>query len=546
MPWREHRRYAVLVDAGSSGSRVQVYSWKDPLHARRFASSEQLRNLPHVELGDELGLHWQMKQEPGISSFASHPSSISEHLGPLLDFALSVIPASEVSRTPFYLFATAGVRLLEESERKALLDAACAYVHASTSLYLPSCSDHVRAISGEQEGIYGWIAVNYLMEGFHFKAKDLPSSSSHSLVGGSTYGFLDMGGASTQVAFAPDPHVAQAHAHDMTPVRLHTLGGEPVDWDVFVTTFLGFGTNEARRRHVEGLLDATNPSGSGPAHPEHLTRDAGAHIIHDPCLHAGLTLPYTLTEPPMALRGTGRFQECRSITMPLLNKTAPCESLPCLFNGVHAPEIDFTRHRFIGVSEYWYSSHDVLGLGGAYDAEEYDGAAQQFCSRSWTDILAERKGGRYHSGVELSRLQLQCFKAAWLSNVLHEGLGIPRHSASEGPGLGSEGASLPGSSPPFNHSIPAFQSVEAIGDIQVSWTLGAAILHALLVPPPEVTWVDEEEEHGNLSYLLWGLGLVALWAAWVAWRVRSRKGRSLWPRGRRASFRPRKPYKMTV
>ncbi|KAI9225456.1 MAG: nucleoside phosphatase GDA1/CD39 [Piptocephalis tieghemiana] len=541
MSWREHRRYAVLVDAGSSGSRVQVYSWKDPLHSRRYATQEQLQHLPHVELADELGLHWQMKQEPGISSFASHPSSISEHLGPLLDFALSVIPAAEVPRTPFYLFATAGVRLLEEGERKELLAAACAYVHATTSFYLPSCSDHVRAISGEQEGIYGWIAVNYLMEGFHINDRGI-TPPTHSLVGGSTYGFLDMGGASTQVAFAPDPHVAQAHAHDMTPVRLYTLGGDPVDWDVFVTTFLGFGTNEARRRHVEGLLEAADPTGAPHIiHPEHLTRDVGAHLIHDPCLHSGLTLPYTLTDPPMALRGTGRFQECRSITLPLLNKTAPCEALPCLFNGVHAPEIDFTRHRFIGVSEYWYSSHDVLGLGGAYDAEEYDRAAQEFCSRSWTDILAERKGGRYHSGIELSRLQLQCFKAAWLSNVLHEGLGIPRHSSSSS----SPSSSSLASSPPFmNHSIPAFQSVEAIGDIQVSWTLGAAILHALQVPPPQAVWVDENQ--GHVSYLLWGLGLVALWAAWVIWRIRGRRGRGLWSRGRRPSFRPRKPYKMTV
>ena len=67
--WQKDRRYAVVVDAGSSGSRMQVYSWKDPQtqKAERIKSLESTRVLPTVEKGtwEQSGEDWQMKVEPG-------------------------------------------------------------------------------------------------------------------------------------------------------------------------------------------------------------------------------------------------------------------------------------------------------------------------------------------------------------------------------------------------------------------------------------------------------------------------------------------------
>ncbi|KAI8451304.1 nucleoside phosphatase family-domain-containing protein [Phakopsora pachyrhizi] len=70
-------------------------------------------------------------------------------------------------------------------------------------------------ISGEAEGGFGCIAVNYLIVGFDKHGKDCKLAS--------TYGFLDMGGASTQIAFEPSAVERIFHAENLTKLGLKLL-----------------------------------------------------------------------------------------------------------------------------------------------------------------------------------------------------------------------------------------------------------------------------------------------------------------------------------
>ncbi|KAH7115963.1 nucleoside phosphatase family-domain-containing protein [Dendryphion nanum] len=465
-------RYGVILDAGSSGTRVHIYRWLNNDKARAKASKSQLQSLPVIETDKK----WTKKIHPGISTFGDKAHDVGpEHLEDLISHALKHIPLDEVPRTPLFLLATAGMRILPKSQQEAVLSEVCAFVKKTTKFLLPDCGMHVRIIEGETEGLYGWIAANYLLGGFDDVEEHDHGKGHH------TYGFLDMGGASAQIAFAPNATEAERHANDLTLLRLRTVGGSALEYKVFVSTWLGFGVNQARRRYVDALLEAS----------------PGAHEIPDPCLPTGLRVtregkpidPGSKEEKGKEpqLVGTGVFKECLSKTLPLLEKEKACVDTPCLLNGQHAPAIDFDVNHFVGVSEYWHTTHEVFKMAHkdqAYDFKTYQEQVEEFCTQDWDTIekgISKKKWGKK---VDESTALEVCFKASWLISVLHDGIGVPRVGLEELNGDKNmtkaiiDGAKKKGFLDPF-------QAVDKIGGVEVSWTLGKMVLYAASeVPPP--------------------------------------------------------------
>ncbi|KAL5086336.1 hypothetical protein Trisim1_009210 [Trichoderma cf. simile WF8] len=459
-------QYGVILDAGSSGTRVYIYKWKDPNKALKQASASDAHVLP------KLKLHKSKKIHPGVSTFAEDVSSVGpDHLKALIDTALDEIPASQIAETPIFLLATAGVRFLPKHQQTALLQGICTYLQANTQFLLPDCASHIQVISGETEGLYGWIAANYLLGGF-----DKPDEHAHGK-GHNTYGFLDMGGASAQIAFAPNTTETEKHANDLKLVRLRRLDGSPMEYKVFTATWLGFGANKARERFVEGLQDQY-----GKAKGD----------IPDPCLPKGLRTSIkgeplgSKQSSDVALVGTGMFEECLRKTYPLLGKDVPCKDDPCLLNGQHVPAIDFDVNHFIGVSEYWHTTHGVFGQESkVYDLIAYEQEVNAFCSQDWSIIEHGLDKRKKTMEEKAENAREACFKASWLINVLYEGIGIPRITLGDIPGTkvnNTKGAVEKAKGKGF---LDPFQPIDTIGGVEVSWTLGKMVLYAAGQIPPQ-------------------------------------------------------------
>jgi Golgi apyrase len=319
--------YGIIIDAGSSGSRIMIYSWQKP------AVPESRHDLPI------LTTVYQKKVEPGISSFSQDSSGIPDYMKPLLDFAKSSIPIKKHLTTPIYLYATAGMRLIPISNQTNILEKTCRYVSSNYDFKINDCNENFKVISGETEGIYGWVTVNYL------KGSLVVEDTSNEV---DTFGFADMGGASAQIAFEPTQKMARQHNNDLSNIRLLLLDGTIKKFNIFVTTWLGFGANQARTRYVKLLMETQKEN------DENIP-------LNDPCLPGGLS--HLDKGNDVSFIGTGDYDACLKMTTKLLNKDKKCSDDPCFFNGVHIPIENFANHRFLGVSEFWYSIHDVYNLG---------------------------------------------------------------------------------------------------------------------------------------------------------------------------------------
>jgi golgi apyrase len=454
-----YMNYGIIIDAGSSGSRIYIYSYQylngtDRLPHISLAedpppsiirplplASMFVANKPNLETNSK---KWQLKIEPGISSFADHPQKVGiEHLKPLLDFADTKLPHRKRRKISLHILATAGMRMIDSERQSSILQHACDYVK-SNYLYRFDC-DNLDVISGEMEGVYGWISVNYLLHRFPTqKFLEISGATNETEESSKTsYGFLDLGGGSTQIALETD-----AEGRDDIPrellheVILRDGLGRPISYhNLYVSTYLGFGANTARRKHIDQMLDLAAQTSS---------------LVEDPCLPRDYNYQGHLI-------GTGDVSGCIEKLRGYLNKSATCPVPPCSFNGVHQPNIDFGRRRFIGVSEFWYTSNDIYRLGGIYDYTNFKRTTESFCSTPWSLIhhmfMSSRENNMdSKSIVDMSRLESQCFKAAWMMTLLHEGYGFPCNVTSP------------------TGDVFLLKTANELGDKDVSWTLGALLM----------------------------------------------------------------------
>lgn len=207
------QEYAVVIDAGSTGSRVLAFTFHRGLFDR------QLR------LDDEL---WS-QVKPGLSSYTANPADAGLSIQSLLEKAQERIPRSSWASTPLTLKATAGLRLLPANQSAAILAAVESTLRESG--FQPE-SNLIEIMNPMEEGLFGWFTVNFLAQGFG------PAGVAQSLAS------LDLGGGSTQITFAPTAPVPGLTGRKHYTHRVSVMRQ---DLDVYSHSYLGLGLMTARQ-----------------------------------------------------------------------------------------------------------------------------------------------------------------------------------------------------------------------------------------------------------------------------------------------------------
>ncbi|XP_029675171.1 ectonucleoside triphosphate diphosphohydrolase 5 isoform X1 [Formica exsecta] len=203
--------YVVVIDAGSTGSRVLAFSF----HESILNGNLVLDN----ELFSEI--------KPGLSSFADNPKDATKSLITLLDKAKTVIPQSEWSRTLLTMKATAGLRLLPEHKANNILEE-CRKLFYMSGFQIAKNS--ISIMEGTDEGIFSWFTVNFLLDRFN-------SVSSQTTVAA-----LDLGGGSTQITFQPNSNqVKQLEKH------VYSINVLNHNMSLYTHSYLGMGLMAARK-----------------------------------------------------------------------------------------------------------------------------------------------------------------------------------------------------------------------------------------------------------------------------------------------------------
>jgi len=417
--------HGMMIDAGSQGTRLHIYEWD-----KRFLLDED--DLLEVAQGKKLSYptsnnRWTDKYTPGLDVFSYHKDAddlkeaIGGYLGSLLDFAKTVLKDKEDEwhTYPIYLKGTGGLRTLSQSERVRIIDCVRELFHDKTYNPFDFDDERARVISGEEEAIYGWVGVNFAKGTLIEQSEGVGAVTYNPKL---TYGMVEMGGASTQIA------VYENNGDLMANLFKLQLGGAR-HWNVYVHSYLYSGINGAwsrlnARLNWQGVL--TNPclpTGSSIEFSSWMHLNDKAQLY--PRSHPESTT-YTVTMNND--HTVFDFEKCSDISYKLLRKQTNKEWCDfqmdgnCGFAGVYQPplpQMNRAIDEFIATSNF-ADVFAFLQLGERSTIDNIGKKAERICSLSFNELQV------YNSNLESPLkdpdvLKQGCFRSVYVYQMLRNG-----------------------------------------------------------------------------------------------------------------------------
>ncbi|CAK0911210.1 unnamed protein product [Prorocentrum cordatum] len=331
-------QYSLVVDAGSSGSRLRMYNKTED-------GVEEIK--PHEEDEDSF------ETEPGLSSYAGNPDDAGPSLTALLQAAAKYVPESYRSTTPLWIKATAGMRLVPEEQLGGMFTSLDQYLSETVSVnpfkYMGS-----EVLGGEEEAVFAWISMNFIL-GTIFQGYT------------KTSGILDMGGASMQVAFNPGKDImSNEFSFYVNEKRM----------SVYAKSFIKFGLATAVQR---AMVAAAKQAGAGKT-----------EVVY-PCYNKGYNESAEIDGKQVSFVGSGDPTACDAIVQGLLHLEYECLLEPCALMGVHMPKVIKSK-TYYAIANFFYIANGLDLIGWSESKSLSPSAilekAKSFCQMPLADAEA--------------------------------------------------------------------------------------------------------------------------------------------------------------
>lgn len=355
--------YGVLLDAGSTSTKLKVYSWNQ-------TSGNSL--VPRIDLLTN------ERFDNGLGTYENDEVGLVNYIDSMVTRAKKDVPIDMQKSTPIYLMATAGLRYLTEKEAEVFLEKTRA-VMANTSInpFLYKASS-ITILSGEEEGVYSWIAANYL-NGFFDKYR--PENES--------IGILEMGGGSTQIAFIPHGPLFSEEYQAIVAGRAYQL---------YVQSYLQFGANAISQKVVYQLLHGSQ----------------NLSVVDNPCMLRDDSRNTTLDDGQLVLEiGTGDPQECLEILRKFLhpNTGQQCSPKPCAIGSVYQPSVE--NIKFVATQAFTYTPENlkVVDQDRILHIGRLEEAAVLHCNRTLEQAVNE-------SGMDPQYVSSDCLMGLYIPTLV--------------------------------------------------------------------------------------------------------------------------------
>lgn len=200
--WRDSCTYQIceaIIDVGSSGSRLYIYGHDDmALHSRRVLFTQKITpGLANVDL-----------------------SELPEYLNKL-------IPQVPYTPMPILVYGTAGMRMITKEQQQARYDVIQNWFKKYPNWILKDA----RTISGQEEGVFAWVAAQTELNLWGTGFNNLKS-------------VIEIGGASVQV----NVPVLASQLSQLNPKDIYTVHWKNQDIYLWSKSYIGLGINEIEKK----------------------------------------------------------------------------------------------------------------------------------------------------------------------------------------------------------------------------------------------------------------------------------------------------------